>query len=173
MSSRSATSSPIRCRALAAQTGLVLDMHHDLDPGQVNRQRSAVGPAGPGTRGATVWIIRLDAGGVLGLAPLDLLQRQVQLVDGQGLGASSEAVALELLDDLRQPLHLGRECRALAEQRRLKGRGIVRKGSGQHRHRPRRTAYSVGAERPHLAAALVFRRTLLWPEGNSHMNRRC
>ena len=56
-----------------------------------------------------------------GFGLLGLFQRQQQLVLGQGLGPAAEAVALQFLDDLPQPLALG----PLGQEHRLEQVGIV------------------------------------------------
>jgi hypothetical protein len=61
---------------------------------------------------------------------LGLLQRQLELLLGQALGPATEAMTLELRDDLTQPLAL---C-PLGEQHRLEHAGIVGKGVGGGRH---------------------------------------
>jgi hypothetical protein len=52
--------------------------------------------------------------------------RQRAAVGAARLGASSEPVTLERLDDLAEPFQLGRGGRALGDQRRLEGFDIVR-----------------------------------------------
>ena len=122
--------------ARAARAGPVLDVDDLLDPGQVRRQRSAVATPPGGALLAALGISGFGGGHVLGLALLHVLQRQLELIDRQALGSAAEAVALQLLDDLPQPLGLGRVRRALGDEQRLQRRGIVRQGLGQHRHRP-------------------------------------
>ena len=81
---------------------------------------------------------------ILGLAArrdlLGLFQAEQQLIFRQRLGAAAEAMALQLLDDLAQPLVLD----PLGKQHRLQRAGIVGKRIRQDRHgasRPcRRTA---------------------------------
>jgi hypothetical protein len=115
--------------AAAARAGLVLDVDDGLDPGQMRRQRSAVGSPpgralGPGGRRRS-FRPGLAGGDLL----LDILQAQVQLIGVQGLGAAAEAMALQFLDDLPQPLALG----PLGEQHGLELVGIIGKsGRGNH-----------------------------------------
>lgn len=52
-------------------------------------------------------ISRFLAGEALGLDLLGLLEPQQQLIDRQALGPAPEAMTLQLLDDLTQPLVLG------------------------------------------------------------------
>ena len=59
-----------------------------------------------------------------------LLESEVQLILGQALGTASEAVTLQLLDDLAQPIALG----TLGKQHRLELIRIVRQGCGGLRH---------------------------------------
>jgi hypothetical protein len=92
----------------------------------------AGGPAArPGSRAG-----RLGRRGLFGLgvpSRLDLLglfQSQQELILGQALGAAAEAVTLQGLDDLAQPLALG----ALLQKHRLERTRIVRKGRSGRGH---------------------------------------
>ena len=93
--------------APAARAGLVMDVDDLLDARQVRGQRSAIGAPLPDPVGVLDWISRLLAGEALGLDLLGLLEPQQQLIDWQALGPAAEAMTLELLDDLAQPLVLG------------------------------------------------------------------
>ena len=70
----------------------------------------------------------------LGLAArrdlLDLFQAEQQLIFRQRLGAPAEAMALQFLDDLIEPLG----ARPLRQQHRLERAGIVGKRIRQDRH---------------------------------------
>lgn len=61
---------------------------------------------------------------VRGLDLLGLLQPEQQLILEQALGPASEAMALQGLDDLAQPLVLG----TLLDEQRLERFGIVARG---------------------------------------------
>jgi hypothetical protein len=92
----------------------------------------AGGPAArPGSRAG-----RLGRRGLFGLgvpSRLDLLglfQSQQELILGQALGAAAEAVTLQGLDDLAQPLALG----ALLQEHRLERARIVGKPGSREGH---------------------------------------
>ena len=59
-----------------------------------------------------------------------LLQAQLKLFLGQGLGPAAKAMPLQLLDDLAQPLAF----RPLGEQHRLEPVGVVGEGFDGGRH---------------------------------------
>lgn len=102
--------------SLAAAAGLVLDVDDLLDTRQVGRQGAPVGTALPGAslaRGGIGGVFYCEA---LCLDLLGFFQTQKQLIDGKALGPAAEAVALQFLDDLAQPLVLG----ALSGKHRLK-----------------------------------------------------
>ena len=61
---------------------------------------------------------------------LDVFEAKQQLVLGQRLGPSAEAMALQLLDDLFQPLG----SRSLRQQHRLQRAGIVGERVRHHCH---------------------------------------
>jgi hypothetical protein len=64
-----------------------------------------------------------------GFGLLDFFQGQKELLLRQGLGPAAEAVALQFLDDLPQPLALG----ALGQEHRLEQVGIIgQSGRGGH-----------------------------------------
>lgn len=99
----------MRCasHSLAARADLVGDIDDLLDTRQMRGQRTAVGAALPGTILPPHRITGLLFREARGLDLLDLFQAQQQLVDGQALSPAAEAVTLQLLDDLAQPLILG------------------------------------------------------------------
>ena len=108
--------------ALAAGAGLVVDVDDDLDPRQMRRQRAAVGPALRGPRALarpepTVSLLASSLAADL----LDVFEAEQQLIFGQRLGPAAEAMPLQFLDDLAQPLVLA----PLGEQHRLQRLGIV------------------------------------------------
>lgn len=142
--------------ALAAGAGLVLHIHHRLDPGQMRGQATAIGATLPGLRRLLLGRGGLDLGLGLRLDLLDILQGQFELVHGQGLGATAEAVTLEFLDDLPQPfgfrVTLGQGQgvgRALGDQHRRERLGVLRKGAGGGRHRVRLEHNYNDLRRPH------------------------
>jgi hypothetical protein len=109
--------------ALAAGAGLVVDVDDDLDPRQMRRQCSAIvaalaRPFGPAFRGCLI-LTGLGRGYDL----LDVLEAQQHLLLGERLGLPAKAVALQLLDDLPQPLALMKR----SQQHRLQRLGIIRK----------------------------------------------
>ena len=92
------------------------DVDDLLDARQVRRKRPAVSAALPGPLDVLARIGRFLTGEALGLDLLSLLEAQQQLVDRQAFGPAAEAMTLQLLDDLTQPLVLG----ALLRQHRPK-----------------------------------------------------
>jgi hypothetical protein len=66
---------------------------------------------------------------------LGLFQPQQELIFGQALGPAAEAVTLQGLDDLTQPLALG----AFLQKHRLEQAGIVRKGRSGRSHEQMRS----------------------------------
>ena len=107
--------------AATTGTGAVVQVDHPLEARQMSRKGTAVGPAlaGAGFVGADV------SGVVLGLPDrldlLGLLQPEEKLIHGQALGAATEAMTLEFLDDLVQPVDLG----LTRHQHRLQGGGVI------------------------------------------------
>ena len=93
-----------------------------------------------GVFGLRLWLRRLDLrfafAFAFGFDLLDILQRQFQLIDRKRLGASSEPVTLERLDDRAQAFHFGSVSRALGDQRRLERLDVVGNSAdrGCHQH---------------------------------------
>ncbi len=116
--------------APAAGAGPVGNVDDPLDARQVCGQRAAVRAASEGSIGALRRIGGLLVGEALRLHLLGLLETQEQLVDGQTLGPASEAMALQLLDDLAEPIDLG----LARHQHRLQGGGIIRQACGRLAH---------------------------------------
>lgn len=89
-------------RIAAARADMVVDVDHHLDARQMGRQRSTVDAALGGAACPLGWRHRF----VLGLSArrclLDFFEAEWQLIFGQRLGPSAEAVTLQLLDDLFQ-----------------------------------------------------------------------
>lgn len=73
-------------RTCAAGARLVLNIDDGLDPRQVLGQHAAVRPALGGWLDATLRMAGFLAGTLSGGLLLDLFKRQLQLVDGHGLG---------------------------------------------------------------------------------------
>jgi hypothetical protein len=109
--------------ALAAGAGLVVEVDDDLDPRQVGRQCSAIDAAlacalRPAFRGC---LVPTSLG--KGCDLLDVIEAQQHLLLGKRLCLPAKAVALQLLDNLTQPLALVKRC----QQHRLERLGIIRK----------------------------------------------
>jgi hypothetical protein len=116
--------------ALAARADLVGDVDHLLDAWQMSGQRATVGAA-LARPGITLHrVSRFPAGKALRLHLFGFLQPQKQLVLRQALGPAAEAMALQLLDDLAQPLIL----RARGQKHRLKRMRIAGKDGGRVGH---------------------------------------
>jgi len=116
--------------AAAAGATFIGDVDDPLDARQVHRQRSTIGAALPGVGFALRRAAGFVAGDAFGLDLLGLLEAQQQLVDRQRLGPAAEAVALQLLDDLAQPIDLGLARR----QHGLQGGWIIRKHRDRFAH---------------------------------------
>ena len=116
--------------ARAAGACLALDIDHHLHAGQVRRQGAPVGAALLSLlrAGRGVGLLRLSGGRSLSL--LYVLQAQLELVQRQGLRTATEAVALQLLDDLGQAV--GPD--ALGQEHRLQRLHIVWKSVRQAVH---------------------------------------
>ena len=110
--------------ALAAGTGLVIDVDDDLDPRQVHRQGATIAATLASPRRAAIGdgLVLLCFAGRCDL--LDVFQAQQHLGLGQRLRLPAKAMALHFLDDLAQPLALA----PLGEQHRFLRLKIVRQG---------------------------------------------
>ena len=93
-------------------------------------QRAAVGAALGGGRFPLGRHLLLGLGMTARFDLFRLLESELQLILGQALGTASEAVTLELLDDLAQPIALG----TLGQQHCLELVGIIRQGVAGLRH---------------------------------------
>ena len=88
----------------AARTGLVLNVDDGLDPRQVSRQRATVRPALCRPFGLSFWIGAFSLGLFDGNALFDVFETEKKLIFGQRLGPATEAMTLQFLDDLLEPL---------------------------------------------------------------------
>ena len=117
-------------RSRAAGAHRALDIHDGLNPRQVGGQRTPVHPT-PGGAGRLLGRCALLGLGVPGrLDLLGFFQSQQELIFGQTLGAAAEAVTLQGLDDLAQPLALG----ALLQEHRLQQARVVGKPGSRGGH---------------------------------------
>jgi hypothetical protein len=130
-------------RSRAARAHEARNVHNGLHPWQVARQRSSVHPTlgGPGRLLGRRGLFNMGVPG--GLDLLGFFQSQQELVLGQALGAPSETVTLESLDDLAQPLALG----ALLQKHHLQQAGIVRKGRSGRGHKRMRSCFASTCDR--------------------------
>ena len=116
-------SNPVQL-ALAAGTGLVLDVDDDLDPRQVRRQGTTVAAALASphlTAFGCAHVLRRLA---IRCDLLDVFQTQQHLIFRQRLCPPAKPMSLQFLDDLTQPFALA----PLGEQHRFQRLGIVRQG---------------------------------------------
>src|SRR6185437_13777500 len=130
----------------AARADRARAVYEGLNPWQVGWQRSSVHATlgAPGRRLGRRGLFGLGVPGRLEL--LGLFQSQQELVLGQALGAAAEAVPLQSLDDLAQPLALGpllQEHRL--EQARVVGKPGSRRGHEQIRSYLPGTYHNFGA----------------------------
>ena len=131
MSSRSLVSSPIRCSALPQHgQAMVFDIDHHLDARQMRRKRSSVHAALGGSVRPLGRIGRVTLGLAARRDLLDLFEPEQHLIFGQRLGAAAEAMALQFLDDLTQPIVL----HPLRNQHRFERAGIVGKRIRRNGH---------------------------------------
>jgi len=90
----------------ATRASAVFNVDHDLDAWQVGGQRSAVHP----TFGSSACPLSRIGGFRrnlrISISLLDVFEPEQHLIFGQRLGASAKAMALQLLDDLTQPVVL-------------------------------------------------------------------
>ena len=98
-----------RHRRPAARAGRVLGLQCDFDPRQMRRQRAAVGaPLGHAIAaefGVALLRLRLTGGDRL----LEVLERELHLLVGQALRLGAELQALELEQQMPQPVILHRQ----------------------------------------------------------------
>ena len=126
-SSFSLTSSPIRCSSPPQHGQALLSTSTiDLDARQMGRQRAAIGASLACALRPRGLRLRLGLGRRLRFALFDVFEGEQQLIGRQRLGASAEAMALHVLDDLDEPFRTN----ALGDQHRLQRLGIVGKRVG-------------------------------------------
>ena len=108
-------------RALAAEAGLIIEVDGGLNPRQMRRQRAAVGTPlrSSGLSRGRRRLLRTSR--ITRSCLLDVFQTQQHLVFGQRLRPAPKLVALQVPDDLAQPLVL----HPLGEQHRFQHHGIV------------------------------------------------
>ena len=134
----------------AARAGAVLDINHHLVARQMRRQRTMVAGRRLGARLAHQASSSSDgvlAGLVGGDGLLQLLQGELQLVGGQLLGAATELMAGQALDQQPHLVVLSGKFALLQQhcpQHQLQGGGIVRQGVRVDLH----TAMMDGAAAP-------------------------
>ena len=115
-------------RALAAAAGLIVDVEGGLDPRQMRRQRAAIGST---LRNSGLSRCRRRLISFCGAARrrlLDVFQAELHLLLGQRLRPAAKLVALQVPDDLAQPIVL----RPLGEQHRFQGLGIIGQCVARH-----------------------------------------
>ena len=108
-------------RAAATRAGAIFGFNDDLDARQMLGQRAAAGPAllGAGPFQRQVGLLLL--GSRLGDRLFEILQRQIELVGIEPLRATAELQALQLPDQVAQPVVLPRKPVALVGQPRPLG----------------------------------------------------
>ena len=127
-----------RQRDTAARAVAVLDVDHHLVARQVRRQRAVVASrrlGAGGARRAPRLLCRLVGGDGL----LEVLEPELQLIEAQLLGAATELMAQQTLDEQPQLVVLGMQVALLQQhgpQHLLQGRGVVRQGVGIDLHDP-------------------------------------
>ena len=131
MSSFSLTSSPIRCSSPRQHgqdllsTSTVVSMR-----GRCGWKRAAIGAPLARALRADRRRLRFGLGDGFRLGLFDVFEGEQQLIGRQRLGAATEAMALQVLDDLDKPLRTN----PLGDQHRLQRVGIVGKRVDGLRH---------------------------------------
>jgi hypothetical protein len=115
----------------AARANRALHIDHRFEPRQMGRQSATVGAALDSARLSLDWHLLLGRGMACRFDLLRVLESKLQLIHGQALSTSSEAVTLKLLDDLAQSIALG----TLGKQHRLELFEIVREIFATLRHK--------------------------------------
>ena len=130
-------------RLAAARAGIVVDVDHHLDARQMAGKRSSVHPALGGSACPLGRIGRVTLGLAARRNLLDVFEPEQHLIFGQRLGAAPEAMTLQFLDDLTQPLVL----HPLGNQHRLERAGIVGKRIRRNGHGGIRPCVALRRER--------------------------
>jgi hypothetical protein len=117
-------------RPTAARAAVIFDVDDHLDPRQVDRQRTTIGPTLGGARLTLSRRFGLLIGFIVSRGLLDLFKAKQQLILGKRLGPSAEPMTLHLLDDLCEPLGAS----ALRQQHCLQRRRIIGERIGRLRH---------------------------------------
>ena len=137
-------------RVAAARAHEVVDIDHQLDARQVHGKRSPDHAA----LGRSIYplgrISCISCGLTARRNLLDVLEPEQHLIFGQRLGTPSEAMALQLFDDLEKPL----VADALRNQHRFERAGIVGKSIRLNGHGRIRTCVAVRRERFRRADSL-------------------
>ena len=115
----------------------------DLEARQMRRQRAAIGAPLARAFSLRGRRLRLDLRRRLRFALLDVFEGEQQLIGRQRLGAAAEAVALQFLDDLDEPLR----ANPLGDQHRLQRFSIVGKRIGRLQHAGDETIFSAALRR--------------------------
>ena len=114
----------------AARASAVYNVDHHLDARQMFGKRSFVHPTLSGPVCPLRWIGRFRRDLLARRSLLDVFEPEQHLIFGQRLGAATEAMTLQFLDDLTQPFVL----HPLRNQHRLERTGIVGKRICHNRH---------------------------------------
>ena len=130
-------------RAAATRTGVVVDVDHYLDARQVRGKRSTIHPTLGGSIGPLRRIGRVNLGIAARLDLLDVFEPEQHLIFGQRLCSSAEAMALQFLDDLTEPLvlyplrnqHRFQRARIVGKRIRHNGHDGIRSCSAPRRER--------------------------------------
>ena len=121
---------------------MVIDIDHHLDTRQVRRQRSSV-QATLGRPACPLDLIGcVNLCLITGRLLLDIFKPKQHLLFGQCLGTAAEAMTLQFLDDLTEPIIL----RPLRNQHRLERARIVRKCIRRDRHGGSRSCVALRRE---------------------------
>ncbi len=110
-------------RLAAARASVVVDVDHHLDARQVGRKRSAVHAPLCRSISPLGRIGRVTCGLAVRRNLLDILKPEQHLIFGQRLGTTTEAMALQFFDDLKEPF----VAHPLGNQHRFERAGIVGK----------------------------------------------
>jgi hypothetical protein len=116
--------------AATARAGPALDVDDGLDARQMGRKRAAIGASLACALRPRGLRLRLGLGRRLRFALFDVFEGEQQLVGRQRLGASAEAMALHVLEDLDETFRAD----ALGDQHRLQRLGVIGQCVDGRRH---------------------------------------